>query len=283
MIAAVVPALAILAACNPPERDGGPVIKSAAGTADPLAAARSDAARPASGATQSAPLSAISGAARLAPSSAPPVLPSGTASVAPSGMSAPAPGAEASPRRVVIAGVDLTGVGYDKGSAIAPVVVVNFSDFGCPFCGSFARETEPVLVKEYVETGKVFIKYVPFVMGMFPNGAEAARAAECSGEQGRFWPMHDRLYDRQKEWKGSLAPYGPFQQYARAIGLDGAAFSRCYTGTQLHQRTARANGVAEKFGVRATPSFVVNGRGVEGALPLPQFRTLLDEALGSRP
>lgn len=186
---------------------------------------------------------------------------------------------DSSPRRVVIAGVDLTGLGYDKGSVTAPVVVVNFSDFGCPFCGSFARETEPALVKEYVETGKVFIKHVPFVMGMFPNGRQAARAAECAGEQGRFWPMHDRLYERQKEWKRSLAPYNLFQQYARAIGLEGSAFAKCYTGDMLHPRTARANEVADRFGVRATPSFVVNGRAVEGALPLPQFRMLLDDAL----
>ena len=188
---------------------------------------------------------------------------------------------ERSPRRVVVNGVDLTGVGYDKGSASAPVVVVNFSDFGCPYCGSFARETEPSIEREYVQTGKVFFKYVPFVMGMFPNGQQAARAAECSGEQGKFWPMHDRLYSGQAEWKKSLTPYAVFQKYAASLGLDAARFAKCYTSQELHPRTRQANDAADRLGVRVTPSFVVDGRPIEGALPLPEFRGLLDAAVRS--
>lgn len=271
---AVVPAVSILAACDPPDR-----LADAAETSRPTAtdtAVEAPAAGvPAAGVPAGVPAAGVPAAAvpaakpieRAARRSAPAPAPTGSAA--------------SSPRRVVINGVDLTGLGYDKGSATAPVVVVNFSDFGCPFCGSFARETEPVLVKEYVETGKVFIKHVPFVMGMFPNGRQAARAAECAGEQGKFWPMHDRLYDQQTAWKRSLAPFGVFRNYARAIGLDEPSFAKCYTGDMLHPRTARANDAASQFGVRATPSFIVNGRGVEGALPLPQFRMLLDEVLRS--
>jgi len=194
--------------------------------------------------------------------------------------SASASSAERSPRRVVINGVDLTGVGYDRGSDSASVVVVNFSDFGCPYCGSFARETEPAIEREYVETGKVFLKHVPFVAGMFPNSRQAARAAECAGEQGKFWPMHDRLYATQKEWKPALSPYALFQKHAASIGLDAARFSTCYTGEALHPRTRQATEAADRLGVRVTPSFIVNGRPVEGALPLAQFRVLLDAALG---
>lgn len=189
------------------------------------------------------------------------------------------PSAERSTRRVIINGVDLTGVGYDRGSESAPVVVVNFSDFGCPYCGSFARETEPAIEREYVESGKVFLKHVPFVAGMFPNSRQAARAAECSGAQGKFWPMHDRLYATQKEWKPALSPYALFQKYAASIGLDAARFSSCYTGEALHPRTRQATEAADRLGVRVTPSFIVNGRPVEGALPLAQFRMLLDTAV----
>lgn len=187
--------------------------------------------------------------------------------------------AERAPRRVVVNGVDLTGIGYDKGSPTAPVVVVDFSDFGCPFCASFTRETEPSIEREYVQTGKVFFKYVPFVTGMFPNGGQAARAGECAGEQGRFWAMHDTLYDEQGEWKKAISPYAVFQRYATSLSLDRAAFSACYTRQEVHRRTQQANDAADRLGVRVTPSFVVNGRPVEGALPLPQFRQLLDDAL----
>jgi protein-disulfide isomerase len=186
---------------------------------------------------------------------------------------------ERSPRRIVVEGVDLTGVGYDKGSPTAPLVVVNFSDFGCPFCGSFARQTEPEIEKEYVQTGKVFFKYVPFVMGMFPNGDEAAHASECAAEQGRFWPMHDALYANQAEWKKARSPLPAFERYAKGIGLDVPRFAKCYAVPDVDPGTMRANVAAGKLGVRVTPSFVVNGKAVEGAVPLPQFRQLLDAAL----
>jgi protein-disulfide isomerase len=186
---------------------------------------------------------------------------------------------ERSPRRVVVRGVDLTGVGYDKGSPSAPVVVVNFSDFGCPFCGSFARQTEPEIVKDYVQAGKVFFKYVPFVMGMFPNGNEAAHASECAAEQGRFWPMHDALYASQAEWKKARDPLPAFERYAREVGLDVPRFAKCYAIPDVNPGTMRSNVAAGRLGIRVTPTFVVNGKGVEGALPLPQFRQLLDAAI----
>src|SRR5687768_8294750 len=74
------------------------------------------------------------------------------------------------PTRVVLHGVDLTGVGYDRGDPKAPVVMVEFSDFGCPYCAKHARETFPALERDFIATGKLFYKHVPFVMGMFPNG-----------------------------------------------------------------------------------------------------------------
>lgn len=184
----------------------------------------------------------------------------------------------AGPRRVMVNGIDLTGVGYDYGNPSASVVVVNFSDFGCPFCGSFARETQPSLDREFVATGKVFFKYVPFVMGMFPNGEQAARAGECAGDQGKFQAMHDRLYAEQKEWKSSRSPESILKKYAAGIGLDAARFAACYAGGTTHQRTALATDRADRLGIRATPTFYVNGYQIEGALPLEDFRRVLSRA-----
>jgi protein-disulfide isomerase len=174
--------------------------------------------------------------------------------------------------------LDLSTFGYPRGSAMAPVVVVEFSDFGCPYCARFALETLPEIEKEFIETGQVRWQYVPFVMGIFPNGEEAARAAECAADQDAFWPMHDLIYERQREWRGGGAAEPLFLGYAEQLGLSAREFAACYRENRPAARIARSNEVAGNLGVQATPSFLVNGRPVQGALPLEQFRMLLQWA-----
>ena len=177
--------------------------------------------------------------------------------------------------------IDLRKIGYSRGKEDAPVTVYEFSDFGCPYCGKFALETYPSLHKEFVATGKVRWTYVPFVMGMFPNGKEAARAAECAAEQQNFWAMHDLLYKKQNEWKPSNNPEGLYNAYARELDLTEERFASCYRGDRGAARTALNNRAADALYVRATPTFFVNGRLVEGALPLEQFREILNSLAGA--
>jgi len=199
---------------------------------------------------------------------------------------APAPvvqGLGGDPREPAIADtIDLRKIGYSRGAEDAPVTVYEFSDFGCPFCGMFARGTYPGLHEEFVATGKVRWTYVPFVMGMFPNGAESARAAECAAEQGKFWEMHDLLYAKQNEWKASRSPERLYNGYARELGLDTGRFASCYREDRGGARTALNNRAADALRVRATPSFFINGRLVEGALPAEQFRQVLTSLAGAR-
>ncbi len=201
--------------------------------------------------------------------------------LAPGALTAQAAAGPASPpRRVVVDGIDLTGVGFDEGSLTAPVVVVNFSDFGCPYCAEFSRDTYPALAREFVQTGKVFYKYVPFAVGWFPNGKQAARASECAAEQGRFWPMQARLYARQTDWKNTLRALPVFREEAVRLGLNAPVFARCYETHRTDRRTDSATIIAKRLRIRATPTFYVNGRPVEGALPLVQFQTLLRALIG---
>lgn len=178
--------------------------------------------------------------------------------------------------------LELRRVGYDRGTPGAPVAVLEFSDFGCPYCSVFARETFPVLHEEFIETGKVHWTYIPFVMGTFPNGAEAAGAAECAAEQGEeaFWAMHDRLYARQREWKSSGEPNALFRRLAAELRLDVERFSTCYAERRGVGRTRAGNLMAAQLGVRATPTFFINGFRVQGALPAEQFRLILRAAAG---
>lgn len=172
------------------------------------------------------------------------------------------------------------GVGYTRGADNAAIQVIEFSDFGCPYCGSFARETYPALHKEFVASGKVRWTYVPFVMGMFPNGSEAAMAAECAAEQGEesFWSMHDAVFADQQAWKRSGEPAQLFSQYAARIGLDAARYNSCYREQRPAARITASNRAAERAGVRATPTFFVNGQRIEGALPVEHFQALLRQA-----
>jgi protein-disulfide isomerase len=171
--------------------------------------------------------------------------------------------------------------GYDRGDSRARVTVLEFSDFGCPYCARFAAETYPQLAREFVATGAVRWKYVPFVMGMFPNGTEAARAAECGADQGpqAFDRMHDRLFEEQDAWKRAADPERVFRAAAAAAGLDAGRFAACYASEAPDRRIRASNALADQLGVRATPTFFVNGAIVEGALPVEQFRSVLLDAL----
>lgn len=173
------------------------------------------------------------------------------------------------------------GPGYVRGPLDAAVTVVEFSDFGCPFCAKFALTTYPSLHKEFVETGKVRWIYIPFVMGMFPNGDQAALAAECAAEAGdaAFWKMHDELYETQTTWKSTRDPGAHFRAVAAKSGVPRKAFDACYGANQPAARIAASNDLSRRARVRATPTFFVQGQIVEGALPLPTFRALLHQAV----
>jgi protein-disulfide isomerase len=171
--------------------------------------------------------------------------------------------------------------GYDRGAARAEVTVLEFADFGCRYCASFAADAYPRLAAEFVRTGKVRWKYVPFVLGMFPNGEQAARAAECAAEQGTagFGRMHDRLYAGRSEWENGADPEALFRSYAAAAGLNAARFASCYASDRPAERIRTSNALADRLAVRSTPTFFVNGYRIEGALPADQFREVLLDAL----
>jgi protein-disulfide isomerase len=173
------------------------------------------------------------------------------------------------------------GMGYTLGSLNAPIRVVEFSDFGCGYCRVFQEETLPVLLEEYVESGKVHWTYIPFVLGIFPNGAEAAVAGECAGDQGGFEPMRRRLYTDQPGWRSSDDPNSFFTQLAEEEGLDTTRFTQCLDGEVAIQRVRDNTRMGNQAGVRGTPGFFINGFPLSGALPLDSFRDLLDLELSA--
>lgn len=181
---------------------------------------------------------------------------------------------------MVFGGVNFAGIGHDRGRPDAPVVLIDLSDFGCPYCAEFSRDVYPALDREYVQTGKVLFKYVPFIVGSFPHSVEATRAAECMAEQGLFWEMLDRVYATQAEWKRGSAADAQMAALAGTTRANAAAFATCYADRHTDRRIADNTRLADDaLGVRVTPSFLVNGKPVQGALPLQEFRKQVETAL----
>ena len=173
-------------------------------------------------------------------------------------------------------------VGYEPpaiGEPDAPVELVMWADFQCPFCGRFELNTLPTLIDRYVETGQV-----KFVWRNFVNyGSEsrnAAVAAYCAGDQDQFWEYHDTLYRNQNGIQQGAFSKGKLQGFADDLGLDRTAFDSCLDGTSFDSVIAADKQLGRgEFSVSATPTFFVNGLRVVGAQPTPDFISMIEDAL----
>jgi protein-disulfide isomerase len=167
------------------------------------------------------------------------------------------------------------GKGPTRGSAGAPVMIVEFADFQCSFCRKFWADTLPKLDNTYVKQGKVRFVFRHFaILGKFAE--QAAMAADCAGEQGKFWEYHDKLFANQ----GGLAfIQSKLQQYGGELGLKAANFKRCLTTEKYRKKVEGETAVAASLGARGTPTFFVNGRLMVGAQPFDAFQSLIEEEL----
>lgn len=167
-------------------------------------------------------------------------------------------------------------LGYTLGDPTAPVAVVEFSDFGCPYCARFARGTLPLLHDEYIDAGRVRWRYIPVVFG-FPGGDLMGAGAECAAAQGgeeRFWEAHDVLYEHQVALRGEDARPRLLDWLAE-LGLDRDALDRCMDDPATRERLQANTALAQEWYVRGTPTFLVNGVPMSGAMPIEFFRKVL--------
>ena len=170
-------------------------------------------------------------------------------------------------------------LGYDQGNQDALVRIVEMSDYGCGYCRKFHLETFPILREEFIETGKVLWKFVPFVNGMFENSLFATEAAECALEQGSlpFEALNERLWSDQASWKRSNDPEPVLRSMAQDAGVDLTEFDSCLNNDTSIDRIASARSTATRLGVRGTPTFYPIGfPPIEGALPTEAFQQVLE-------
>ena len=172
--------------------------------------------------------------------------------------------------------VSLEGYGIAKGSDQAPVWIVELADFGCSYCEKFALQTMPAIDSAFTNRSRVNFRFIPMVTGMFSNSTEAAEAAICAAEQGRFWPMHDRIYARRRQWMASKAARPMFARFAQELGLRMPKYGACVTSRGTAETIVRNNNLSRSLFMRGTPYFVINGEAVPGALPTEIFLRGID-------
>lgn len=180
------------------------------------------------------------------------------------------------------------------GNPNAPIQIVEYSDFQCPFCERYYTDTEPLLEQYYIDTGQVLFTYrsagnfVSENSGVGTESQDSAEAAYCAGDQGEFWAMHDALFEnnRDVENQGSFSNRR-LKAIAEAIGLDTAAFNECLDSGKYEERTRDDFADAIEDGMQGTPYFVitytVNGetktRTIDGAQPFNVFQVELEAIL----
>jgi protein-disulfide isomerase len=169
--------------------------------------------------------------------------------------------------------VEVAAVGPSRGPADAKVTIVEFSDFECPFCGR-ATPTVEQLMKKY--DGKVRLVFREFPLPMHKSAAKAAEAALCANEQGKFWPMYEKMFANQEKLEVS-----DLKGYAKDLGLDSSKFDACLDTGKMQSAVQTDVQAGRSVGVDGTPAFFINGRPYSGAQPLEKFEEVIDSELGN--
>jgi protein-disulfide isomerase len=182
-----------------------------------------------------------------------------------------------------------TEEGYPyRGSPDAPVTLIEYSDYACPFCGRYTAQNVPALLEEYVATGQVRFVFREFPLtGIHPTAPVAHSAALCAGEQSAelYWAVHDEIFARQADWSSLPDPTEFMAVLAEGVGVDMAAYGECVTSGRQDEIISAGIADAQSLGFNGTPSFQVSGEGVDGtfniigAQALDVFRSYFDSLL----
>ena len=175
-----------------------------------------------------------------------------------------------------------------KGDPNAPITIVEFSDFQCPFCSRFVVQTLGELEENYIDTGKVKLVYRDLPLGsLHPNARAAHIAAECADEQGKFWEYHDILFENQVQWSrlGTGELDNSLVKYSQDLGLDVTSFETCLSSDEIADEVDQDALEARNYGASGTPTFFIGNEKdgftkLVGAQPYSSFKQVIDSQLG---
>lgn len=205
----------------------------------------------------------------------------------PAGVKVTASGGEVAPQGAAGMAAGLTDSvstqadrGRIRGNPAAPIWVIEVSDFQCPYCKQWHDAVFPTLDRDYVQTGKARLAYLNYPLtSIHANAQAAAEAAMCSAVQGRFWELHDSLFETQGRWESLSSPLAMFDSLAVAAGVEPKAWRGCMSSHATAALIAADHDRTKSAGVQSTPTFFIGGRKVEGAQPLEVFRAAIDSEL----
>ena len=204
----------------------------------------------------------------------------GIGSNSPSGAVVAAPNVAAPSPQIPSVGVtDMKALADDDpfmGREDAPVTIVEFSDYECPFCARFYQQTLPSLEEEYIKTGKVKFVYRDFPLGFHQQAEPAAIAANCAGEQDKYFEYHDKIFNGGGAAGKSSADY---KKWAQELSLDVAKWEACTKDPAQRQEIQKDMADGAAVGVQGTPGFIINGKLVSGAQPFSVFQQVIDAEL----
>jgi protein-disulfide isomerase len=177
--------------------------------------------------------------------------------------------------------------GNAMGDPNAPIKLEEFSDYQCPYCARFSKETEGQIVDTYVSDGSVYFVYRSFGNFIGPESKAAAEAAYCAGDQNKYWEYHDTLFANQTGENIGAFTDRRLQAFAESLSLDMDAFNECFNSRKYSDRVDQDRVDGTAIGVTGTPAFLltymINGeektRFINGAVPFSEFQTQIDEAL----
>lgn len=173
------------------------------------------------------------------------------------------------------------------GNSDAPITIIEFSDFQCPFCARFHTQTLPLILEEYIKQGKVKLVFRDFpIQSIHPNALPASVAAECANDQGKFREMHDILFEKQNEWNQleTTEALSLFSEYASSMQLDQKTFDSCLTSGKHIPEIQNDLNDGREYGVTGTPGFFVGNEKIgftelKGAQPFDSFKKIIDAQL----
>jgi len=168
------------------------------------------------------------------------------------------------------------------GNPKAKITLVEFSDFQCPFCRSFWSGAFQQIKKEYIDTGKVRFVYRDFPLSFHPAALPAAQAAQCAHDQGKFWEMHDKLFEEQARQGTGTVQFSEtdIKQWASQIpGLDMNKWTVCVSSGKYISEIDKDTKEGTSYGVSGTPTVFINGKPVVGAQPFSAFKAEIDTLL----
>ena len=168
--------------------------------------------------------------------------------------------------------------GYLMGKVDAPVKILEYADFECPACAGFATVTEPDVRTRIIEPGLASITYYDFPLTQHRNTLAASNAAACADEQGKFWPMHDRIFQAQDEWNGQATerPKPFLKRYATEVGVDVAKWESCYDSRKYQKRISANLADGLRRGVGSTPTFIIGNKLYRGMGSYDELKALVD-------